>query len=122
MKKLLSVLLVLVMALSLAMPAMAEESIKIGVIGPMTGPAAIYGMAVARGAQIAADEINAKGGIQIELNVQDDEHDAEKAINAYNAVMDAEAQMIIALKEEKQICAIGYWPHEISRENADISE
>ena len=79
MKKLLSVLLVLVMALSLTMPAMAEESIKIGVIGPMTGGAAVYGNAVANGAKIAVEEINAKGGMQIELLVEDDEHDPERA-------------------------------------------
>jgi len=52
-------------------------------------------MAVARGAQIAADEINAKGGIQIVLDVQDDEHDAEKSVNAYNATLDNESQVIL---------------------------
>ena len=41
---------------------------KIGVIGPMTGGAAIYGTCVANSAQIAVDEINALGGdIQFEL-------------------------------------------------------
>ena len=68
MKKLVSVLLALVMMMSFA-SATAEDAIKLGVIGPMTGGAAIYGMAVARGAQIAADEINALGGMQLELNV-----------------------------------------------------
>ena len=74
MKKLVSVFLALVMMMSFA-SALAENAIKIGVIGPMTGGAAVYGNAVANGAQIAANEINALGGMQIILDVQDDEHD-----------------------------------------------
>ena len=62
---------------------------KIGGTGPLTGAAAIYGNACKNGAQIAVDEINAEGGdIQFELNYQDDEGDAEKAVNAYNALKD----------------------------------
>ena len=94
-RKLLAAVLALAMALSLCTAASAEGSIKIGVIGPMTGGAAVYGMAVANGAKIAAEEINALGGLQIELDIQDDEHDAEKAINAYNNTMDNGTQMIL---------------------------
>ena len=55
----------------------------------LTGAAAIYGNACKNGAQIAVDEINAEGGdIQFELNYQDDEGDAEKAVNAYNTLKD----------------------------------
>ncbi len=107
MKKLVSVLLVLVMALACAMPAVAETTITVGVIGPMSGGAAIYGQAVARGAQIAADEINAKGGIQIVLDIQDDEHDPEKSINAYNATLDNGAQLIIGCVTSKPCEAVG---------------
>ncbi|MDD6041892.1 MAG: ABC transporter substrate-binding protein [Clostridia bacterium] len=95
MKKLVSVLLVLVMAMAVACSAVAEDALKIGVIGPMTGGAAVYGNAVAHGAQIAANEINALGGMQIILDVQDDESDPEKAINAYNATLDNGTQMIL---------------------------
>lgn len=60
---------------------------KIGGTGPLTGGAAIYGNAAKNGAQIAVDEINAlKGAIQFELKYEDDAHDAEKAVNAYNAL------------------------------------
>ncbi len=107
MKKLVSVLLVLVLALSLTMPALAENTIKVGVIGPLTGGAAIYGNAVARGAQIAADEINALGGMQIVLDAQDDEHDPEKSINAYNTTLDNGAQMIIGCVTSKPCEAVG---------------
>ncbi|MDD3570223.1 MAG: ABC transporter substrate-binding protein [Lachnospiraceae bacterium] len=69
----------------------SEGTFKIGGIGPITGGAAVYGLGVMNGAQLAVDEINAAGGIngsQIEFNFQDDEHDAEKSVNAYNALKD----------------------------------
>ena len=59
-------------------------AIKIGGIGPLTGGAATYGIATKNGAQVAVDEINAKGGLQLEPNFQDDEADGEKGVNAYN--------------------------------------
>ena len=71
---------------------------KIGGIGPATGGAAVYGLAVKNGAQLAVDEINAAGGIngtQIEFNFQDDEHDAEKAVNAYNTLKDWNMQILM---------------------------
>ena len=62
---------------------------KLGGTGPLTGSAAIYGIAAKNGAQIAVDEINALGGdIQFELRYEDDVHDAEKAVNAYNTLKD----------------------------------
>ena len=120
MKKLLAVLLCLAMVLSLAAcgsstsgsaeaaasgeaagsaeAAPAENAgaaIKLGGIGPTTGAAAIYGTATMNGAQIAVDEINALGGIQFELNWQDDEHDPEKSVNAYNNLKDWGMQMLV---------------------------
>ncbi len=71
---------------------------KIGGIGPITGGAAVYGNAVKNGAQIAIDEINAAGGIngaQIEYKFEDDEHDAEKAVNAYNTLKDWNMQLLM---------------------------
>ncbi|MBR4400288.1 MAG: ABC transporter substrate-binding protein [Synergistes sp.] len=66
----------------------AAGAFKIGGTGPLTGGAAIYGNAAKNGAQIAVDEINAMGGIKFELRYEDDAHDAEKAVNAYNALKD----------------------------------
>lgn len=74
------------------------EAFKIGGIGPMTGAAAVYGNAVMNAAQIAVDEINAAGGVngyQLEFNPQDDEHDAEKSINAYNTLKDWGMQLLL---------------------------
>lgn len=62
---------------------------KLGGTGPLTGGAAIYGNAAKNGAQLAVDEINAAGGAtQFVLQYEDDEHDAEKAVNAYNSLKD----------------------------------
>ena len=69
---------------------------KVGTIGPLTGDAAIYGQAVANGAKIAVDQINAAGGaIQFELQSQDDEADGEKSVNAYNTLMDWGMQVMV---------------------------
>ena len=99
MKKLFAMVLALSLALSVCAFASAEDvpTIKVGVIGPMTGPAAVYGVAVANAAKIAADEINANPDsvLHVIVDVQDDEHDPEKGINAYNAVLDNGAQMIL---------------------------
>ncbi len=78
--------------------ASSGKVFKIGGIGPVTGAAAVYGLAVKNGAQIAVDEINADGGIngyQIEFNFQDDEHDAEKSVNAYNTLKDWGVQVLM---------------------------
>ncbi|MBQ9648738.1 MAG: ABC transporter substrate-binding protein, partial [Oscillospiraceae bacterium] len=67
--------------------APAAAAFKLGGTAPLTGGAAIYGNAVKNAAEIAVEEINAAGGaIQFELNYQDDQHDAEKAVNAYNTL------------------------------------
>ena len=62
--------------------------VKLGTTGPLTGPAAAYGIAVEAGMKIAVEEINAKGGIQFEFKAEDDEADGEKAVSAYNALKD----------------------------------
>lgn len=73
-------------------------TLVLGGIGPLTGGAASYGTGVMKGAQLAVNEINAAGGvngIQLKLEFQDDEHDAEKAVLAYNSLMDKGMQILI---------------------------
>lgn len=107
MKKFISVMLVAAMALT-ALTGCGSNSgssskkdadkYYIGGIGPTTGATAIYGTAVKNGAQIAVDEINAAGGIngkQIEYRFEDDQNDAEKAVNAYNTLKDWGMQMLV---------------------------
>ncbi|MDD2993324.1 MAG: ABC transporter substrate-binding protein [Pygmaiobacter sp.] len=72
----------------------SAAAIKIGGIGPITGGAAVYGTAVKNGEELAVKEINALGGTQFELNFEDDEHDAEKSVNAYNTLKDWGMQVL----------------------------
>ena len=72
------------------------DVLKIGGVGPLTGPAALYGNAVKNGAQLAVDEINAANdGLKIEFSMEDDEHDAEKSVNAYNKLVDDGMQILV---------------------------
>src|SRR5512132_185666 len=62
--------------------AAAQDSIKVGVIQPLTGAFAASGTYVVNGAKIAADEINAKGGIlgkKIELVIEDNKSNPTEA-------------------------------------------
>ena len=104
MKKLASLVLVAAMSATLLCgcgsdsASSSSDTFKIGGIGPITGGAAVYGTAVMNAGQIAVDEINAAGGIngyQIEYKYEDDEHDAEKSVNAYNALMDWDMQVLM---------------------------
>lgn len=102
---------VLAATMALSVTAFAEEggTFKIGGIGPLTGSTAIYGQAVMNAAQMAADEINASGGIngyQIEFNPQDDESDAEKAVNAYNTLKDWGMQMLLGTVTSQPCIAV----------------
>ena len=77
--------------------ASSGDTFKIGVIGPLTGGASAYGTAVLYGAQVAANEINAAGGIngyQVEIVSADDENDAQKSVNCYNTLKDKGMQIL----------------------------
>lgn len=68
----------------------------IGVSGPLTGAAAIYGTAVANSAQMAVDEINAAGGfngIKFKLVAMDDKHDATLVAGNYSAMLEQGMQL-----------------------------
>lgn len=73
------------------------DAFRFGGIGPLTGEAAIYGNAAMNGAKIAVDEINALGGTQIVFQPEDDENDAEKAVNAYNVLLDWDMQVLVGV-------------------------
>ena len=68
----------------------------IGLSGPLTGAAAVYGQAVANSAQMAVDEINAAGGvngIELELIPVDDMHDATKVAANYSSLLEKGMQL-----------------------------
>ena len=68
----------------------------LGVSGPLTGGAAMYGQAVANAAQLAVDEINAAGGlngIQFKFVATDDMHDATKVSTNYSSLLEGGMQV-----------------------------
>ena len=72
------------------------QTFKLGTSGPLTGDNAIYGMAVKQGVELAVNEINASDSkIKFEFQKQDDEADGEKAVNAYNTMMDWGMQVLV---------------------------
>ena len=68
----------------------------IGFSGPLTGPAAVYGVAVKNSAQMAVDEINAAGGlngVKFKLIATDDTHDATKVAANYASLLEGGMQV-----------------------------
>ena len=68
----------------------------IGLTGPLTGGAAMYGQAVANSAQIAVDEINAAGGlngVNFKVVATDDMHDATKVSTNYSSMVEGGMQV-----------------------------
>ncbi len=73
--------------------ASAAETIRIGLSAALTGPAAFVGVSIRRGAEMAIDAINAKGGIngkKIELVVRDDEHKPVKTVANHRELVERE--------------------------------
>lgn len=88
----------------------AGEVFVLGGIGPLTGSAAAYGESVKNGIELAVNEINEAGGIngyQVEYYFEDDENDAEKAVNAYNTLKDKGIQMLVGTTTSKPCIAVG---------------
>ena len=109
MKKIVSTLIALMMVLvcfagcssapaSESGAADSTGSIKVGVLAPLTGSVAEYGVAVANGIRMYVEELNAAGGIngkQVELVEYDEEGDSAKAVTGYNSLVDQGVTAII---------------------------
>jgi len=106
MKLIKSLALVLAMVLCLGIFAACESSevnyaenntkIVIGMTGPLTGGAAMYGIAVQNSAQMAVDEINAAGGLNgmmFELVAMDDKHDPTLVAGHYASLYEGGMQV-----------------------------
>src|SRR2546421_9820782 len=78
--------LLFIVALVAALPALAQETIKIGLVTALSGQSARAGEALTRGLQVAIDELNAKGGVlkgrKFELVRRDDESIPAKGVIA----------------------------------------
>ena len=78
--------------------AASGDAIKVGVLAPLTGSVAEYGVAVANGIKMYVEEFNAAGGIngkQIQLIEYDEEGDSAKAVTGYNSLVDQGVTAII---------------------------
>src|SRR5690349_16967308 len=79
-----------IIALSTLCSVVHAETIKIGVVGALTGGPAEYGLAAREGARAVADQVNASGGIdiggkryQIQVVAYDDQQKPAQAVSAY---------------------------------------
>ena len=103
MRKLVSLILVLMLALSVAVfsgcaKEKEPEGITIGVISPNTGALAEYGMAVVNAVNLAVSEINADGGVlgqQLSITSIDDLGESAETLNAFNSLVSQGIGLII---------------------------
>ena len=104
MKKVFSVLFMLVFALCLVgCGGSKEDTIKIGSVGPLSGPVSIYGVAVKEGVELAIEEINNAGGVNVngvmkKLELVDfinDEANADKAGAALATLLESDVDVIV---------------------------
>src|SRR6516164_9565588 len=76
-----------------ALPAAAQETVKLGLVAAMSGQSAKSGEAIVRGLSLAVDEVNASGGVlgkKIELLVRDDESNPAKGVVAARELVQRE--------------------------------
>lgn len=89
------------------------QTLKIGLIGPMTGPAATWGYAAKGSMQTLADEVNAKGGLevggkkyQVQIVAYDDQYKAAEAIAAYQRLVTRDGVKYIIVQTSAPTMAI----------------
>lgn len=88
--------LLVMLGLSSGTPATAQ--VKLGVAGPMTGPNAVFGEQMKKGAEAAVAAINAKGGIggkRVEIVIADDVSDPRKGVEAANKLAARGVKMVV---------------------------
>jgi len=86
---LIPVIIVAVILLVIFLPrAVAPQAVKVGAVLPLSGPAAVFGEDARNGLLMAAEEINAKGKVNITLIIEDGQADAKTSIAAFNKLTD----------------------------------
>ena len=88
-----TIIAIAVAALFAAVGAASGQDIKIGYSGALSGPASFTGLDIKRGAELAVDEINAKGGVKgrkIVLVSRDDEHNPVRTVAQYRELVERE--------------------------------
>lgn len=77
-----------------------RSTLKIGVLVPMTGSSANYGELMSKGARLAADEINASGGIDgkhLELVIEDSKGQPQEGQSAFNKMVTADKVPVVLI-------------------------
>jgi branched-chain amino acid transport system substrate-binding protein len=89
------------------------EDLKLGLIGPLTGPAAAWGAAAKVSMEILADKVNAKGGLdvggkkyQVKIVAYDDMYKASEAVAAYNRLTNQDGVKIIVIQTSAPTMAL----------------
>src|SRR3984893_17409690 len=110
---------------TVALPASAQETVKLGLVAAMSGQSAKSGEAIVRGLSLAIDEINAKGsllGKKVELVVRDDESNPAKGVIAARELVQREkvvayfggidtpvSMAIVPFANQAKVPFIGVW-------------
>jgi branched-chain amino acid transport system substrate-binding protein len=79
--------------------AQTAYPVKVGVMLPLTGPAALAGTSILEGIRFAADEANAKGGVngrQVKLFIEDDEGSSTKGVTAVRKLIESDKVVAIS--------------------------
>jgi len=79
--------------------AQTADPVKVGVMLPLTGPAALAGTSILEGIRFAADEANAKGGVngrQVQLFIEDDEGSSTKGVTAVRKLIESDKVVAIS--------------------------
>ena len=82
--------------------AASGDTIKVGVLGPMTGDVSVYGLAVINGASLYLKQVNADGGVngkQIEIITMDEQGDATQAVTCFTKMCDQGITALVGAKE-----------------------
>jgi len=88
----------LVLAAGLAWSGVAQADVKLGVVGPITGPNAAFGAQLKNGTEQAIEDINAAGGIlgqKIEMSVGDDVSDPKQGVSVANKFVGEGVKLVV---------------------------
>ena len=97
----------------------AAETVKVGVVAPITGPVPTYGDSTVKGITFAMEEWNAKGGVlgkDIELVIEDGACDADSSVNAGNKLIDQDGVNYII----GEVCSSATLPLALISEEAGV--
>ena len=104
-RNLFAIILAMVMCLSILAACAGDDTqetaggdvneVHIGMLAPLTGGAAYFGVSVQRGAMLYIDAFNELGGLQIRVSQRDEEGDSALAVTMYHALYDQGVTAII---------------------------